>query len=359
MNKKDIIKIIEDVTLHLSTLRDPENKYAVRVPDGRLIPNRDFTFWEWTSGVGLYGIMKTYESTKNNKFLDIIYNWFEEQLPKETEKNINTMVQMLTLCDLYKIKKDSRYLDVIKEWGEWLVNKLPRTKEGGFQHVVYASIHEQQLWVDTLMMSALTIGRIGVLLDNKNYIDEAKYQFLIHSKYLFDTKNDLWFHGYSFIEKSNFSEAHWGRGNSWPTIAIPQIINICNLSSNDPVRKFLENILINHIDKLSKLQDKSGLWHTILDDNSSYLETSCTAGFAYGLQYAINSKLIDKKYQTNVNLAVQGLLKNITKEGGLLNVSGGTPVFKTSEEYKKVILGDYPYGQSMAILALIEYIKVI
>ncbi|SUH36798.1 Rhamnogalacturonides degradation protein RhiN [Salmonella enterica subsp. enterica] len=32
--------------------------------------------------------------------------------------------------------------------------------------------------------------------------------------------------------------------------------------------------------RLAKCQDKSGLWHTLLDDPHSYLEASATAGFA-------------------------------------------------------------------------------
>lgn len=352
----DLKQIIDKITIHLSNLRDPGNKYAVLVPDGRLIPNRDFTFWEWTTGVGLYGIMRSYKVTKEEKYLKIIIDWFKGQEGKNIEKNINTMSLMLTLCDLYEITPEQKYLDMIKEWANWLVTKLPRTKENGFQHVVYASINENQLWADTLMMSVLTLARIGKLLNNDSYKEEAKYQFLLHAKYLFSKNKKLWFHGWTFNEENNFSGAYWGRANAWPIIAIPELISILELKENDAIRFFLEEILKNHIESLEKYQDKkTGLWHTLLNDNESYLETSCTAGFAYGIQKSIKANLVDKKYQKVVDLAIKGILDNVTEEGALLNVSGGTPVFNDLEQYKKVIVGDYPYGQSMAILALVEY----
>ena len=44
------------------------------------------------------------------------------------------------------------------------MNGLPRTEEGGFQHIVYNSVNNQQIWDDTLMMSVLPLAKIGLLL---------------------------------------------------------------------------------------------------------------------------------------------------------------------------------------------------
>lgn len=63
----------------------------------------------------------------------------------------------------------------------WLIadDGLPKTEEGGFQHVTYDTVNWQQLWDDTLMMSVLPRAKIGLLLDRPHYVEEAKRQFLV------------------------------------------------------------------------------------------------------------------------------------------------------------------------------------
>lgn len=56
------------------------------------------------------------------------------------------------------------------------------------------------------------------------------------------------------------------------------------LPATDAIRMFLVDTLRAQIDALVKFQDpESGLWHTLLDDRTSYLEASASAGFVYGI----------------------------------------------------------------------------
>jgi unsaturated rhamnogalacturonyl hydrolase len=67
-------------------------------------------------------------------------NWFEAQYTiskgKGAPKNINTMspFYMLSRALLEGKVKDQRWVDWCDEWAEWVMNDLPRTEEGGFQH---------------------------------------------------------------------------------------------------------------------------------------------------------------------------------------------------------------------------------
>lgn len=53
----------------------------------------------------------------------------------------------------------------------------------------------------------LPLAKIGLLFNKREYIEEAKKQFLIHIKYLCDNKTGLWFHGWTFEGNHNFAEA--------------------------------------------------------------------------------------------------------------------------------------------------------
>jgi unsaturated rhamnogalacturonyl hydrolase len=45
------------------------------------------------------------------------------------------------------------------------------------------------------MMTVLLLAKIRKVLNRPYYMEEAKQQFLIHIKYLFDTQTGLFFHG--------------------------------------------------------------------------------------------------------------------------------------------------------------------
>jgi unsaturated rhamnogalacturonyl hydrolase len=55
--------------------------------------------------------------------------------------------------------------------------------------------------------------------------------------------------------------------------------------------------------------------------------------------------------------AVRGVLANISPEGELQQVSFGTPVFDDLQGYRDIPLTSMPYGQSLAILCLGEFMR--
>ncbi|MCF6165745.1 Rhamnogalacturonides degradation protein RhiN [Furfurilactobacillus rossiae] len=348
---------IESLLDNLVHLSDPTGEFSIKVADGSIIDNKSFHYWEWTSGIGLYGMMKYYKITNDEDVLNQIVEWFDEELPQSIEKNINTMVQMLTLADLYDITHDKQYLPILNEWGTWLYEEAHRTKFGGLQHVTFGDLNPQEMWDDTLMMSVLPMARLGLLFKRPEYIEEAKHQFLLHIKYLQDKHTGLWYHGWTFNENNNFGGVFWGRGNSWITIAIPEFLNMIKLASNDGTREFLTNCLNDQVEALSQCQDQSGLWHTVLDDPTSYLEGSATAGFTYGILTGVANGYLDSRYQSVGMKGIDALFDNISSDGALAHVSAGTPMGDNAEFYKQIKISTMPYGQSMAVLALTAYLQ--
>lgn len=358
LNKKKLIAKIDLLTDNLIHLNDPTGEFSIKVADGSIIDNKSFNYWEWTSGVGLYGLMKYYQLTSNPEILTIIVDWYDKQLTKEpVEKNINTMSQMLTLSYLFDETHNRKYLPYLEQWSDWLFHYLPRTHLGGFQHVVFGDPNHNEMWADTLMMSVLTLAKVGLQLNRYDYVEEAKKQFLLHIKFLQDTRTGLWYHGWTFDEHNNFGGVFWGRGNSWATIVVPEFLALLKLSGDDAFGQFLLSSFNYQIEALKKEQDESGLWHTVLNDKDSYLEASATAGFTYGLLKALHEHYIDEKYRTTAMLGINGLLDNIDEQGSLAKVSAGTPMGMNADFYKKIKISTMPYGQSMAIIALTEYLK--
>ncbi len=351
---------IARLTNNLVNIKDETGEFLLHLEDGRVIDTKGWNDWEWTHGVGLYGLYRYYDQTLDAGTLKIIEDWFANRFAAGTPtKNINTVAAMLTLAYLYERSGNSSYRPYLEVWADWVMHELPRTEEGGFQHIVFNNDNHQQLWDDTLMMSVLPLAKIGLLLGRQDYVEEARRQFLIHIKYLYDVKTGLWFHGWNFEGRHNFARALWARGNSWITIVIPEFVELLDLPPGEHLREFLLDTFRAQVAALARLQDQgSGLWHTLLDDESSYLEASATAGFAFGMLKAVRKRYIDKATYLPVAVrAIEGVIKHIDARGELTQVSFGTAMGKDLQFYRDIKLTSMPYGQSMAILALTEYLN--
>lgn len=344
---------------NLINIQDTTGEFLLHLPDSRIIDTKSWHGWEWTHGIGLYGLWKYHELTGDATYIRVIEDWFSARFAEGgTTKNINTMAVFLTLAYVYEKTGNVTYRPWLEAWADWAMHDLPRTRYGGFQHATYLTDNYQQLWDDTLMMTVLPLAKIGKLLNRSEYIDEAKRQFLVHIKYLFDTRTGLFYHGWTFEDGGhNFASARWARGNSWVTMVVPEFIELLDLPSTDPLRVHLIDTLYAQCEALGRLQDDSGYWHTLLDHPDSYVEASATAGFAYGILKAVRKRYLPPAYRSLGEKAIRAVLAPVDANGELQNTSFGTGMGDSLDFYKAIPLTAMPYGQAMAIMALGEYLR--
>ncbi|SOV04881.1 related to unsaturated glucuronyl hydrolase involved in regulation of bacterial surface properties, and related proteins [Ustilago sp. UG-2017a] len=353
--------------------QDQDGKFLLPLPDGRIIDTKGWAGWEWTHGVALYALFEHFTLTSSSESLSIIHSWFSDRMAEGgTTKNINTMAALLSLACVYELDPNSHleYRYWLIEWAEWVMNDLPKTEEGGFQHITYDNENKGQVWDDTLMMTVLPLAKIGKVLGRAKYVEEAKYQFLLHIKYLYDPKTGLWFHGWTFEGRHHFAGAHWARGNCWITLAIPLFFHILGPQDSDLAdhnscfSRHLIGTLDAQLDALVPLQDeKTGLWHTLLKYDDSYVESSATAGFAAGAYLALQFGLIKdegkkKQYEKMADKALKGVLEMIADDGELQQTSFGTAMVHDLEFYRKIPITPMPYGQALALLAIVQHMAL-
>ena len=347
---------------------DSDGKFLLPLDDGRVIDTKGWNGWEWTHGVALYALFEHFELTSSTESLSIIHSWIADRRAEGgTTKNINTMAALLSVACVYELDPSSHpeYKQDMVEWAEWVMNDLPKTDEGGFQHITYELENKGQLWDDTLMMTVLPLAKIGKVLGVERYVQEAKYQFLLHIKYLYDAKTGLWFHGWTFEGHHRFAGAHWARGNCWITLAIPLLFHILGPQDADLAthESFFARHLIGTLEAqlsaLLPLQDTlTGLWHTLLEYDDSYVESSATAGFAAGAYLALRFGLIKdaqkrKEYEDMAEKALKGVIDMIAEDGELQQTSFGTAMGHDLDFYRKIPITPMPYGQALALLAIV------
>ena len=93
---------------------------------------RRYQFWEWTQGVGLFGVWKLYRETGEKRYMDILISYYERQLKVGLPaKNVNTVTPLLAMSYVAEELKNDTYMAICREWAEWIYKDFPRTKEGG------------------------------------------------------------------------------------------------------------------------------------------------------------------------------------------------------------------------------------
>lgn len=303
--------------------------------------------WDWPCGVAYYGISKAYEVTKNENYLNLmkerVDEYIELGLPVWT---VNTCAMGHCLITLCEATGDEKYWEIVMSKVEYLRKHALRFGEQVLQHTVSANNDfPEQAWADTLFMAAFFLLRVGVKLQDAELIEDALNQYYWHIKYLQDAESGLWYHGYNNITKDHMSGFFWGRANAWAAYTMAQVGVILPECYLYP--KFLDIVgsLNEQLAALKMVQTKNGLWRTILDDPESYEEVSASCGIAAAMLTKGNPLHI--KY---INRAICGIATQISRDGRVLNVSGGTAVMKDREGYRNIsrdwIQG---WGQGLAL----------
>ena len=96
------------------------------------------------------------------------------------------------------------------------------------------------------------------------------------------------------------------------------------------------------------------MWHTLINEPDSYVEASATAGFSYGLMKAARLGYLSEDYAECGFKGVQAIADRIDDSGLLADVSAGTCLSDRLDYYRSIRRNAQPYGQSMALMMLME-----
>jgi unsaturated rhamnogalacturonyl hydrolase len=333
-------------------LRDP-GTFSEPNLDGTRGDYISFGSWEWPQGVGLYGLVRLWRDGGDARLQAILEDWYARALERGLPQlNVNTTAPMLALALLWERTRDDHWRNVLDDWADRVLSEAPRTAEGGFQHDVSDKVNEGELWDDTLFMMGLFLAAWGEASGRRALVEEAERQVLVHARYLTDTATGLWFHGWSFERRDNFARARWARGNAWITAALADLPELCTLSPS--VAAFLDGVLLSQAQALLPLQAEDGAWRTLLDDRTSYRETSATAGIAYGLMKAGRLRRLPEPARAAGLRGLGYVLGQIDNNGTVQGVSYGTRMGHDLQFYRNIPIQPTGYGQSLAILCLSE-----
>ena len=214
------------------------------------------------------------------------------------------------------------------------------------------------LWLDDLYMSVPALAQMGKLTGERRYYDDAVKQVLQFSRRMFNREQGLFMHGWVQGMEVH-PEFRWARANGWAVMTLVELLDVLPEDHTD--RAALIDLLRAHVRGLAARQSGSGFWHQLLDRNDSYLETSATAIYAYGMARAIDRGYIDPvAYGPAAVLAWNAVATKVNALGQVEGTCVGTGMgFDPAFYYHRPTSPFAAHGYGPVLLAGAEMVRLL
>ena len=240
---------------------------------------------------------------------------------------------------IYILTKDKRYLEQGLSFAD---SQWDTPQEDGLTN-------QTRWWIDDMYMIGMLQIQAYRATGEIKYADRAARQMVAYLNKL-QKENGLFHHG---PEAPFF----WGRGNGWVASAMAEVLNSL------PEEHELHPIIQEHYKKimtaLLTYQGNKGMWRQVVDHESSWVESSCTAMFTYAIIVGLNNGwLKNELYSPVVDKAWSALTAFIDSEGNVGEICVGTGQNNDLEYYLKRPRqsGDL-HGQAPVLWLVSELIK--
>ena len=314
----------------------------------------------WGDGILMLGLLEAGDALGEERYAQGTRRWLDAQLAEGVNLADGATWDWgalpLPALALYRRTREERYLALARQVCEHIATKARRTADGA----VVTHAGRPQLWVDSMYFTAPGLVWTAAVTGEQRYVEEAPREIEVHARHLLDASTGLFYHMWD-EESRQHSPCPWARGNAWAALATLEVLNA--LPQDHPRRLPLAEMLRRQMEAVLRLQDASGLWHTVLDRSDSYLETSCAAMFALAIVVGVHGgpdgcgllqgTWLPAEMLASARRAWEGVRAQVTPEGRVTGVSAGTPP-GDFETYQRVPLGSQTFGTGFVLLAGIE-----
>ena len=224
--------------------------------------------------------------------------------------------------------------NAVKKMLDFILNQATKTSCGTLYHIVT----KPQVWIDSMYMAPPFLAVTGNAQEAVKQIEGFRDLLWLPEKQLFA-------HMWDDEEKKFLREACWGVGNGWAAAGMTRVIRTLPTEMITDkqrlvgyVRTLLDGCLIH--------QEKDGLFHDIVDDPSSFIETNLAQMLAYTIYRGVSGGWLDETYIDSADLMRQAAHSKVDKYGLVQDVCGA-PHFDSP--------GTAPEGQAFFLLMEAAY----
>ena len=351
-----------------------------RNPDPRYLDFRPKPKWEYTNGLIMTAMLKVWEKTGDEKYLDYAKSYADSMLVgdgnivtyKKSDYNIDRVNPGKFLIELYNETGSELYKRAVDTLRQQM-REHPRTSEGGFWH---KKVYPHQMWLDGLYMGSPFLAQYALEFNEPELFDDVAKQIKLIHKYTYDETTGLYYHGWDESREQEWADKEtglspnfWGRAMGWFSMALVDVLEF--MPADHPERQNIIDIANTLAEGIIKHQDdETGVWYQVVDQGEregNYLEASASSMFSYFLLKGVNNGYLREEFKDDAIKAYKGVVDEFIEQNddgtiSLTNICsvaglGGTPYRSGSYEYyiSEPKRDNDPKGVGPFIMASLEY----
>lgn len=346
-----------------------------RNPEPRTIDYNVAWKWNYTHGLLLQSMLQTAQKYPViEASVDVYVKGYLDKIIEQdgtinyynkknyTLDHINPGKMLIMAYEKYKEPRFKVALDSLYSQ----LKSHPRVSEGGFWH---KKAYPNQMWLDGIYMEAPFYCEYAKRYlsgdEQQEAYKDVVNQIMTIAKHTYDKENGLYRHAWDESKEQAWSDPKdgraphvWGRALGWYCMAMVDVLSFLpeDYAGKDSILSILQPLCKN----IKGLQDKDyGAWYQVMDEGQrtgNYLETSCTAMFAYTFVKGAQNGWLDAEY-LNVGKKTYDCLNKYfirQEEDGIISLTrvcgvaglGGKPYRSGSYDYyiNEIIRDNDPKG---------------
>lgn len=243
--------------------------------------------------------------------------------------------------EIYRTLKESKYMDLGLRYadGQWTLPSNASQSEKDWQNRNFS--WQTRLWIDDMFMITALQSHAYLATKDEKYIERTAKEMVLYLDEL-QRDNGLFYHAPS-------APFYWGRGNGWMAVGMTEVLRMLPQDSRYNIyRTRIKEGYLRMMASLLKYQFSDGMWGQLIDDSSSWKETSGTAMFTYAMISGVKNGWLDNKtYGTAARKAWLSLITYLDSNNDIQNVCEGTGEKNDHQYYldRKKLTGDL-HGQA-------------
>lgn len=212
---------------------------------------------------------------------------------------------------------------------EWVMKKAPRNADGIIYHIESA----KQIWADSFYMLPPYLAAAGEY-------KEAVKQIRGYMNLLYCAESKLLAHMWDDENKKFIRADHWGVGNGWALAGIARVIGVLPDSMSQEKEELVE--MEKHlIEGLHRCVREDGLFHDVVDNTDTFVETNCSQMLSYTLFRGMREGWLEQKWENLAERLRTAAGEKVDAYGRVQGVCGA-PTFDKA--------GSAPEGNAFYIL---------
>lgn len=308
--------------------------------------------WGFGEGIALRGLLANTRDDNDSGHREFVFQMLRRyasgNVGTKNEEHIAPGHELLTA---YENTRDANLLDAAVRLAT-LHASFPRNKFGARMHRHDLPGWRQQIWVDCMDVDAPFLLKLAGITENESYIEQGTNEILGYCRALQEESgNDegLFWHGYE--SNCGRNGQLWARGNGWALMGLIETLK--QFPGNRHAEELeLKERLQQLCEALQRYQHTDGLWHTVVTENDTYLESTLAVMVAFALREAFEAGLLDEALFGNMERkAREAAVKCINDRGELERVTDATPIGEL-KMYATRPFGIFPWGQGPLLLML-------